>query len=58
MSGMPAFDRLLMHQLGDFRGSAEWCPHLDSHAFAQQVQALLAQLPLPLATPALTHPAH
>jgi hypothetical protein len=42
---------LLMHQLGALRGSAEF-PQLDSHAFAHQVQALLAQLP-PTATPTL-----
>ena len=33
-----------MNQLGALRGSTEF-PHLDSHIFAQQVQALLAQLP-------------
>jgi hypothetical protein len=47
----PPRPRLLMHQLGELRGSAEF-PHLDSHIFAQQVHALLAQLPPPTATPA------
>jgi hypothetical protein len=47
----PPRPRLLMHQLGALRGSTEF-PHLDSHAFAQQVRTLLAQLP-PTATPAL-----
>jgi hypothetical protein len=49
----PPRPRLLMHQLGALRGSTEF-PHFDSHAFAQQVQTLLAQLP-PSATPALAH---
>jgi hypothetical protein len=40
----PPHPRLLMHQLGALRGSTEF-PHLDSRVFAQQVQALLAQLP-------------
>lgn len=47
----PPRPRLLMQQLGALRGSTEF-PHLDSRAFAQQVQTLLAQLP-PAATPAL-----
>jgi len=50
----PPRPRLLMHQLGALRGSTEF-PHLDSHAFAQQVQGLLAQLP-PSATAAPKHP--
>jgi hypothetical protein len=49
----PPRPRLLMNQLGALRGSSEF-PHLDSHVFAQQVQALLAQLP-PTATPAPAH---
>jgi len=40
----PPPPRLLMQQLGALRGSTEF-PHLDSQVFAQQVQALLAQLP-------------
>jgi hypothetical protein len=40
----PPRPRLLMQQLGALRGSTEF-PHLDSQAFARQVQALLAQLP-------------
>lgn len=40
----PPRPRLLMHQLGALRGSTEF-PHLDSRVFAQQVRALLAQLP-------------
>jgi hypothetical protein len=47
----PPRPRLLMDQLGALRGSTEF-PHLDSHVFAQQVQALLAQLPPPTTTPA------
>ena len=39
----PPRPRLLMHQLGELRGTE--FPYLDSHAFAQQVQTLLAQLP-------------
>ena len=39
----PPRPRLLMHQLGDLRGTE--FPYLDSHVFAQQVQTLLAQLP-------------
>jgi hypothetical protein len=50
----PPRPRLLMNQLGVLRGSTEF-PHLDSHAFAQQVRALLAQLPPPTATPAAAH---
>jgi hypothetical protein len=50
----PPRPRLLMNQLGALRGSKEF-PHLDSHVFAQQVQALLAQLPPPTATPAPAH---
>jgi hypothetical protein len=50
----PPRPRLLMHQLGELRGSTEF-PHLDSHAFAQQVHALLAQLPPPTAMPAPAH---
>jgi hypothetical protein len=50
----PPRPRLLMNQLGALRGSTEF-PHLDSHVFAQQVRALLAQLPPPTATPAPTH---
>jgi hypothetical protein len=45
----PPRPRLLMNQLGALRGSTEF-PHLDSRVFAQQVQALLAQLPRPTAT--------
>jgi hypothetical protein len=40
----PPRPRLLMNQLGALRGSTEF-PRLDSHVFAQHVQALLAQLP-------------
>lgn len=40
----PPPPRLLMHQLSELRGSPEF-PRLDSRAFAQQVQILLAQLP-------------
>jgi hypothetical protein len=47
----PPRPRLLMNQLGALRGSTEF-PHLDSRVFAQQVQALLTQLPPPIATPA------
>jgi hypothetical protein len=47
----PPRPRLLMQQLGALRGSPEF-PHFDSHAFAQQVRTLLAQLPSS-ATPAL-----
>lgn len=50
----PPRPRLLMNQLGALRDSAEF-PHLDGHVFAQQVQALLAQLPPPTATPASAH---
>jgi len=49
----PPRPRLLMHQLGALRGSTEF-PHFDSHAFAQQVRTLLAQLP-PSAPPGLAH---
>lgn len=49
----PPRPRLLMNQLGALRGSTEF-PHLDSHVFAQQVHALLAQLPAATATPATT----
>lgn len=52
----PPRPRLLMNQLGALRGSTEF-PHLNSQVFAQQVQALLAQLPPPTATPAPTHSA-
>jgi hypothetical protein len=38
----PPRPRLLMQQLGALRGSREF-PHLDSRAFARQVQALLGQ---------------
>jgi hypothetical protein len=41
-------------QPGALRGSPTF-PHLDSHLFAQQVLALLAQLPRPTATPPLVH---
>src|SRR5580658_7432153 len=51
----PPRPRLLMHQLGALGSSTEF-PHLDSRAFAQQVQTLLAQLPPP-ATPAPAHAA-
>jgi hypothetical protein len=51
----PPRPRLLMNQLGALRGSTEF-PHLDSRVFAQQVQALLAQLPPPAAAPAPAHP--
>jgi hypothetical protein len=50
----PPRPRLLMHQLGELRGSTQF-PHLDSRVFAQQVHALLAQLPPPTATPAPAH---
>jgi hypothetical protein len=50
----PPRPRLLMNQLGALRGSTEF-PPLDSRVFAQQVQALLAQLPPPAATPAPAH---
>jgi hypothetical protein len=50
----PPRPRLLMNQLGALRGSTEF-PHLDSHVFAQQVQALLAQLPPATATPTPSH---
>jgi hypothetical protein len=50
----PPRPRLLMNQLGALRGSTKF-PHLDSHLFAQQVRALLAQLPPPTATPTLPH---
>lgn len=40
----PPRPRRLMHQLRALQGSAEF-PHLDSEAFAQEVQQLLAQLP-------------
>lgn len=49
----PPHPRLLMHQLGALRSRTEF-PHLDSRAFAQQVQTLLAQLP----TSATSAPAH
>lgn len=39
----PPRPQLLMHQLGALRGTE--FPHLDSRAFAQRVQALLAQSP-------------
>lgn len=39
----PPRPQLLMHQLGALRGTE--FPHLDSQAFAKQVQALLAHLP-------------
>lgn len=48
----PPRPRLLMHQLGELRGSTEF-PHLDSHVFAQRVQMLLAQLPTSAGTAAL-----
>jgi hypothetical protein len=48
----PPRPRLLMHQLGALRDNTEF-PYLDTRVFAQQVQALLAQLP-PSAPPALT----
>jgi hypothetical protein len=53
----PPRPRLLMHQLGALRGSTEF-PRLDSHVFAQQVQALLAQLPTSTGTAALADQAH
>jgi hypothetical protein len=40
----PPRPRLLMQQLGALHGSTEF-PHLDPQVFAQQVRALLAQLP-------------
>jgi hypothetical protein len=40
--------------LGALRGSTKF-PHLDSHLCAQQVRALLAQLPPPTLTPTLAH---
>jgi hypothetical protein len=52
----PPHPRLLMHQLGALRGSAEF-PHLDSHVFAQQVQTLLAQLSTSTGTAGLAHQA-
>lgn len=39
----PPRPQLLMHQLGALRGTE--FPHLDSRAFAEKVQTLLAQLP-------------
>jgi len=54
----PPRPRLLMQQLGALRGSTEF-PHLDSQVFAQQVQALLAQLPpspRPAAIASQSHP--
>jgi len=54
----PPRPRLLMQQLGALRGSTEF-PHLDSQVFAQQVQALLAQLPpspRPAAIASQNHP--
>ncbi|MGH8138168.1 MAG: hypothetical protein ACREVV_08250 [Steroidobacteraceae bacterium] len=48
----PPRPRLLMHQLGELRGSTEF-PHLDSHVFAKRVQTLLAQLPTSAGTAAL-----
>ena len=50
----PPRPRLLMNQLGALRGSTEF-RRLDSHVFAQQVNALLAQLPPPTATSAPAH---
>jgi hypothetical protein len=47
----PPRPRLLMHQLSALRDSGKF-PHLNSRDFAQQVQALLAQLPPPPAAPA------
>jgi hypothetical protein len=42
--------RRLMHQLRALQGSAEF-PHLDSKAFAREVNQLLAQLPPTTASP-------
>lgn len=50
----PPRPRLLMNQIGALRGSTEF-PHLDSHVFAQEVQALLAKLPPATAMPAPAH---
>ena len=50
----PPRPRLLMHQLGELRGSTEF-PHLNSQVFAQQVQTLLAQLPASTGAAALAH---
>ncbi|HEY4772944.1 MAG TPA: hypothetical protein VIH50_07920 [Steroidobacteraceae bacterium] len=50
----PPRPTLLMNQLSALRGSTEF-PRLDSHVFAQHVQALLAQLPPPSAPPSLPH---
>jgi hypothetical protein len=50
----PPRPRLLMHQLGALRGSTEF-PHLDSHVFAHEVQALLARLPVSTAAAPLAH---
>ncbi|MGH3428644.1 MAG: hypothetical protein ACRD3Q_06270 [Terriglobales bacterium] len=49
----PPVPSLLMHQLGALRGSARF-PRLDSHVFAERVQALLAQLPASTSNPATT----
>ena len=54
----PPRPRLLMHQLSALQGSTEF-PHLESRVFAQQVQALLAQLPPAAGTAApLANQAH
>jgi hypothetical protein len=52
----PPRPRLLMHQLGALRGTPY--PYLDSHVFAQQVQTLLAQLPLSAVAAPIPSPAH
>ena len=51
----PPPPQLLMHQLGELRGTE--FPHLDSRVLAQQVQAVLAQLPPAAATASLTNQA-
>ena len=52
----PPRPQLLMHQLGALRGTE--FPHLDSRAFAQQVQTLLAKLPPAAGTASLANQAH
>jgi hypothetical protein len=47
---------LLMRQLRELRGTQ--FPQLDSRVFARQVRTLLAQLPYPKSTAALTNHAH
>jgi hypothetical protein len=53
----PPTPRLLMHQLSALHGSTRF-PHLDSHVFAQEVRALLAQMPAPVESPALANGGH